>query len=317
MLPETGADDITKSQTSQGAPLQRSFLGAVYDYTLGVLEPWNPLAAKKTDETEGDRSAGSAAPKPVTKGETSKGAHRSLSYFLQHINGKFTCTRQGKPCMALEGETLKGMVVLIGLRHEDEGEAMTRQLIARFRKPEDQVLAELSPSEFEHNDRHRTHTCMGAPREACIPGELEGVKTAADDKITELARLKHARLSVVDPRGAEEFARLAEPIGAFRAMDWLDAKFAEARRTRSFTNEERARIRDIEQRIDATTKEVSTLVDEKVEYRDQNYIRQVEELMGDQERTIYVPLGRSHVRTLQAHFADNPRVIVLVPSHLA
>jgi hypothetical protein len=140
----TEPDPIENSKKSQGAPLQRSFLGAVYDYTLGVLE--NALAE---EETEADKAkdrvvdktldvveppdsvvedakveSDQPAAKPKTEATAipkSEKAFKTTKQLVDYAkrNG-FLCTDQFEnDCVGKSNQKLDGTLVLIGNDHSD------------------------------------------------------------------------------------------------------------------------------------------------------------------------------------------------------
>ena len=50
--------------------------------------------------------------------------------------------------------------------------------------------------------------------------------------------------------------------------------------------------------------------------REQNYIRVLEREMTNQEGTIFVPIGAAHVENIRRSFANDDRVVVLMPTRL-
>jgi hypothetical protein len=199
MLPETGADDITKSQTSQGAPLQRSFLGAVYDYTLGVLE--NALAEDetKTETARPDRKQGPA--KSKVRAATGRSVDRpSMESLLKRIEGKFTCTRRGQPCVAGPGEPLP-RVVIIGWEHTGASEEWGEELIAHLKRPGDKVVVEAPPVPLE-DEKIRNGQCLGFSKDDCIAGEMQIVRDTLDKVGHASIELEFLMLEILDPETA-------------------------------------------------------------------------------------------------------------------
>jgi hypothetical protein len=310
MLPETGADDITKSQTSQGAPLQRSFLGAVYDYTLGVLE--NALAEEetKTETAKPDRKQGPA--KSKVRAATGRSVDRpSMESLMKRIEGKFTCTRRGQPCVAGPGEPLP-RVVIIGWEHTGASEEWGEELIAHLKRPGDKVVVEASPTVLE-DEKIRNVECLGLSKDDCIAGEIQIVKDALDEAGLETIELEFLMLAVLDPVTARAIweNNYKQPYVVSRL---LQEQYEESRVLREpfLSVEQVAEINRLHQMY----QELNSKLPEWNGVREENYVRILEREMTRQEGTIFLPIGAGHVENIGRSFSNDDRVIVLMPTRL-
>ena len=89
MLPVIKPDDIGRSQTSQGAPLQRGIFGSVYDSIVGALEPMATIVEEgPAESTRAERvPAQPAAPPPAPR--------KTMAELWDFIAGNFMCERVG------------------------------------------------------------------------------------------------------------------------------------------------------------------------------------------------------------------------------
>ena len=107
----------TQSQTSQGNQLQPGgILGALYDYTLGVLEPLASLVQEEA-KVEPAKSKPKAEPKQVAKAET---IYKTTKQLVDYVKTDFICTDQFQnDCVGSSKVSLKGTLILIGNDHSD------------------------------------------------------------------------------------------------------------------------------------------------------------------------------------------------------
>jgi hypothetical protein len=303
-------DPIETSATSQGAPLQRSFLGAVYDYTLGVLE--NALAEEetKTETAKPDRKQGPA--KTKVRAATGRSVDRpSMESLMKRIEGKFTCTRRGQPCVAGPGEPLP-RVVIIGWEHTGASEEWGEELIAHLKRPGDKVVVEAPPAALE-DEKIRNVECLGLSKDDCIAGEIQIVKDALDEAGLETIELEFLMLEILDPVTARAIweNNYKQPYVVSRL---LQEQYEKSRVLREpfLSVEQVAEINRLHQMY----QELNSKLPEWNGVREENYVRILEREMTRQEGTIFLPIGAGHVENIGRSFSNDDRVIVLMPTRL-
>jgi hypothetical protein len=303
-------DPIETSATSQGAPLQRSFLGAVYDYTLGVLE--NALAEEetKTETAKPDRKQGPA--KSKVRAATGRSVDRpSMESLLKRIEGKFTCTRRGQPCVAGPGEPLP-RVVIIGWEHTGASEEWGEELIAHLKRPGDKVVVEAPPVPLE-DEKIRNGQCLGFSKDDCIAGEMQIVRDTLDKVGLASIELEFLMLEILDPETARTIweSNHKQPNVLSRL---LVEEYEKSRVLRGpFMSLEQAAEMD---RLHQRYQELDSMIREWNGPREQNYVRILEREMTRQEGTIFLPIGAGHVENIGRSFSNDDRVIVLMPTRL-
>jgi hypothetical protein len=186
----------TQSQTSQGNQLQPGgILGALYDYTLGVLEPLASLVQEEA-KVEPAKSKPKAEPKQVAKAET---IYKTTKQLVDYVKTDFICTDQFDNDCIGTSKGLPGRLILIGNDHEDSrGRATIKKFLKDFMGPEDLFLAEASPEELE------TGVCFGVPERQCVG--IDEPKTALVPYRKELSAAIYARLEAFDPTTARSIA---------------------------------------------------------------------------------------------------------------
>jgi hypothetical protein len=240
------------------------------------------------------------------------GDYRSMDSFLKGIKGKFICTRQGKPCTALEHETVQGKVIIIGYNHLDAAaKTAIQRLIKKNLQPQDRVVAEATEKGMASFAAHPL--CFGAPKEQCIPGEKEELGTRTREAIIHWTELCHKRLALIDHQLADQLAwKFASQNTEYNERIAQYGAEAE-RRLYDTPVENRAAVNQINKEIlKAKRKAEATALEESVA-RDANHAEQIRESLTRKDITVYRPIGELHARSLAATFNDNPNVLVLMP----
>jgi hypothetical protein len=306
MLPDIQPDDIRQSQTSQGA-LQRGFWGTLYDNTLGVLE-----SALAEDETKPETVKPHGKPSRANKETARTGPsvdRPSMESFLKHIEGKFTCQRLGRPCIARPGEPFP-RVVIIGWEHTGISEEWGEGLIAHFKRPGDKVIVEVAPADLEDENIHKIQ-CMGLSKNDCIAGEIQIVKDALDEAAFKTIELEYLMLAVLDPGPARTIweNNYKQPYVLSRLLQEQYGK-SYPLRAPFLSAEQAAEIN----RLHQIWQELNSKVLQWNGVREQNYVRILESEMTNQEGTIYVTIGAMHAENLGQAFSNDDRVIALNPT---
>jgi hypothetical protein len=271
------------------------------------VEPATPSQKQKQEQKSVSPKQEKAAGKSV------KGAadgYAQMSEFLSYIKKEgFVCVKHGSPCVAKPGDNLKDKVVLIGLNHTDPaGISAIRRLLAKFLRPRDPVVAEITPEIFEYA-RPRDHACMGAPRQ-CIPGEIAALQArsiAALQKVTELSR---QRLALIDPDAASSLARMHDDAGTELQDRTAQYNFQVEMRRSSIPPGRRAALAELDREVAKAQQELDAVTSEEDQARDQHYGELIETLLRDGIGG-YFPIGAFHARNLWTRFRDNPRVIAI------
>ena len=179
MLPVIKPDDIGRSQTSQGAPLQRGIFGSVYDSIVGALEPMATIVEEGPAElTRAERvPAQPAAPPPAPR--------KTMAELWDFIAGNFMCEHgPDQPCLRSSAD-LGGKLILISNVHAElVGMGQIKDLLRRFMRDGDVFLAERDPR-YVGPEMVPFGPCFGVPQERCIPIDLPGLS----DKLNSAASI--------------------------------------------------------------------------------------------------------------------------------
>jgi hypothetical protein len=312
---------LSPQATSQGAQLQPG--GILNPYAWGnwlfdKAAQYGVVQLAEAPAKEQVEPEKAATAKPAKKTEVSanarSGGYRSMDFFLKRIEGKFTCERLGKPCIAVPEETLRGMKVVIGNAHSEISEEWAEDLLMRFKRPGDKLIVEATSSELEDHVT-RTAFCRGFSRENCIAGEVENLKDQLDAGLANLVELRFQRLSFLDPE--EEFRiRVNHPLEeTTRLMILINEAYVPRMRMLwpSLTAEQIETVRQLTEAIDSADEEFRLLMQQTMDARNQNYVRLLQGQMGNRETTTYVMVGERHVPGVMEAFSTTDTVLALYP----
>jgi len=314
-------DPIERSLKSDGGQLQPGGIlnpyawgNWLYDKAAqyGVVQP---AEAPAKEQVEPEKAA---TAKPAKKTEVSanerSGDYRSMDFFLKRIEGKFTCERLGKRCIAMPDETLRGMKVVIGNAHSEISEEWADDLLMRFKRPGDKLIVEATATELE-DDVTRRAFCRGFSRENCITGEIENLKDQLDAGLANLIELRFQRLSFLDPEEAFRIRVNHPREETTRLMILINEAYVPRMRMLwpSLTAEQIETVRQLTEAIDAADEEVRSLIQRTMDARNQNYVRLLQGQMGNHETTTYVVVGERHVPGVMEAFSTTDTVLALYP----
>lgn len=318
---KTAPDPKDRSVTSQAQQLQ-PWLQRFSDWGNWVGEQFAVALIGDDDAVRPPKDS----VEPVTPGQKQKpaksevsangrsGDYRSMDFFLKRIEGKFTCERLGKPCIAVPEETLRGMKVVIGNAHSEISEEWAEDLLMRFKRPGDKLIVEATSSELE-DDVTRRAFCLGFSRENCIAGEIENLKDQLDAGLANLVELRFQRLSFLDPEEAFRIRVNHSLEETTRLMILINEAYVPRMRMLwpSLTAEQIETVRQLTEAIDSADEEFRLLMQQTMDARNQNYVRLLQGQMGNRETTTYVMVGTRHVPGVMEAFSTTDTVLALYP----
>jgi hypothetical protein len=332
-------DPIETSATSQGAPLQRSFLGAVYDYTLGVLE--NALAE---EETEADKAKNRVVDKtldvveppdsvvedakvesdqPAAKPKTeataipkSEKAFKTTKQLVDYAkrNG-FLCTDQFEnDCVGKSNQKLDGTLVLIGNDHSDRRGLDAIKGLLEGMRAKDVLLAETAPDDLN------PAVCFRVPERQCIGIDVPHTALAQQYN-AELIDATYARLEAFDPAAARAIKARLPNVGSTHDDDSLDS-FQEYERLLNeamdkirprIAADRKSELRRHDQKVQKASDRFGAEVRKSVDSRDVNFVKKIKQALSESRgRTVYCSLGLMHIAKIGRQFTDL-RVFMLLP----
>jgi hypothetical protein len=234
-----------------------------------------------------------------------------MESFLKHIDGKFTCERLGRPCVARPGEPFP-RAVIIGWEHTGISEEWGEELFAHFKRPGDKLIVEVVPADLEDENIHRIQ-CMGLSKDDCIGGEIQILKDALDEAAFKTIEIQYLMLAVLDPGPARAIweNNYKQPYVLSRL---LQEQYGRSYPLRAplLSAEQAAEIN----RLHQIWQELNSKVLESSGVREQNYARILERELTSQDGTIYVTIGATHAENLGRTFSNDDRVIVLMPTRM-
>lgn len=305
MLPVIKPDDIGRSQTSQGAPLQRGIFGSVYDSIVGALEPMATIVEEgPAESTRAERvPAQPAAPPPAPR--------KTMAELWDFIAGNFMCEHgPDQPCLRSSAD-LGGKLILISNVHAElVGMGQIKDLLRRFMRDGDVFLAERDPR-YVGPEMVPFGPCFGVPQERCIPIDLPGLS----DKLTPLHRsanlAAYERLALLAPEKAEAiFETSANPAQELHAL-----KIATEELRPTASPSQRAKLRKLDRAFNAAEAMLVEQVDALRTKRDANFASQIGKFWQEAKArggTVYCSLGVAHLWNLRGMFTG-PQVLQMIP----
>jgi len=331
-------DPIETSATSQGAPLQRGFLGMVYDYTLGVLE--NALGEGETEaDTVKDRvvdktldvvepsdsvvedakvESDQPAAKPKTEATAISKSEKAFKTTKQLVdyakrNG-FICTDQFEnDCVGKSNQKLDGSLVLIGNDHSDRRGLDAIKGLLQGMRAKDVLLAETAPDDLN------PAVCFRVPERQCIG--IVPHTALAQQYYAELIDATYARLEAFDPAAARAIKARLPNVGSTHDDDSLDS-FQEYERLLNeamdkirprIAADRKSELRKHDQKVQKASDRFGAEVRKSVDSRDVNFVKKIKQALSESRgRTVYCSLGLMHIAKIGRQFTDL-RVFMLLP----
>jgi hypothetical protein len=277
----------TQSQTSQGNQLQPGgILGALYDYTLGVLEPLASLVQEEA-KVEPAKSKPKAEPKQVAKAET---IYKTTKQLVDYVKTDFICTDQFQnDCVGSSKVSLKGTLILIGNDHSDtEGLATIKKFLKEHMSPGDVFLAETTPDDLN------PAVCFGVPQQQCI-GIGVGHSPLSVKYHNALIDATYERLEAFDPDAARSIKAWLPNLDSDSEYERLLNEAMENVRPRIPSNK-RAKLRKLDEKVQKASDNVEAEIKRQVPESDRIYRSRINEQWSrSKDRAVFCSLGLMHV----------------------